>query len=314
MFAWARKRQPLSYRDWYWAASPEARREYDAFGPWVDPVRSESGMPPRFRAAYGEHRDARFLLKVPINADRAQVRPGASLYRHVLAVHDDRLSLLSLADDRIVTRTIAWSDIAAIRSTVNLLRASWSLLTRDGDTVTLDYNAVSSRRLDAVTDFIRDRLMPDASRPNVEAEGGSIAVADHFYHGMLLAVRRSSVPRSVVPLHFEPQGRPCRSDENRRRLSTGLLILDATDELIIIDRGMAWRRYFHPTYAARSTYIPYAKLTAFALAAPSSGSGARFHTLTLTIDRQTIVQPCLIAPDRVAACLAARGVPQRAGQ
>ena len=311
MFAWnGNGRRPA---DWYWAASPEARREYDAFGPWVDAVRSEAEMPPRFRAAYADHRDAHFLLKVPINADRSEVRPGASLYRHVLAVHDDRLSLLRLAEGSIATRTIRWSDIAAIRSTVNLLAANWSLLTRDGDAVTLDYNTVSSHRLDRVTEFIRDQLTPGAARPNEEGEGGSIAVADLFFQNMLNAVR-GSIPRPVTPIHFEPRDRPCRDERNRRRLSTGLMILDATDELIIVDRGTPARRYFHPTYAARSTYIPYAGLTAFALAAPPPDGKARFHTLTLTIDRQTIVQPCLMSPDRVAACLAEHGIPRRAGQ
>ena len=53
------------------------------------------------------------------------------------------------------------------------------------------------------------------------------------------------------------------------------MILDATDELIIIDRG-TWpvRRYFHPTYAARSTYIPYAGLTAFCDCSPAARGGA----------------------------------------
>ena len=313
MFAWATKRRAAGDRDWYWAASPEARREYDAFGPWVDAVRSEAEMPPRFRAAYAEHRAAHFLLKVPINADRSQVRPGASLYRQVLAVHDDRLSLLRLAEGRIATRTIRWSDIAAVRSYTNLLLASWSLLLRDGDVITVDYNTVSSHRLDRVTDFIRDQLTPTAERPNEEGEGGSIAVADLFFQNMFNAVRRST-PRPVVPIHFEPRDRPCRDERGHRRLATGLMILDATDELIIIDRGLAVRRYFRPTYAARLTYIPYAALTGFSLAAPPPDGKVRFHTLTLTIDRQTIVQPCLVSPDRVAACLAEHGIPRGAGQ
>ncbi len=313
MFAWATKRRAAGDRDWYWAASPEARREYDAFGPWVDAVRSEAEMPPRFRAAYAEHRDAHFLLKVPINADRSQVRPGASLYRYVLAVHDDRLSLLRLTDGSIATRTIRWSDIAAIRSTVNLLLASWTLLLRDGDAIALDYNTVSSHRLDRVTDFIRDQLTPTAERPNEEEESGSIAVADLFFQNMFNTVRRST-PRPVTPLHFEPRDRPCRDERGRRRLATGLLILDATDELIIVDREAPVRRYFRPTYAARLTYIPYAAMTAFSLAAPPPDGKARFHALTLTIDRLTIVQPCLLFPDRVAVCLAEHGVPQRVGQ
>ncbi len=306
MFAWM-KRAPE--RDWYWAATPEARREYDAFGPWIDPVRSEGDMPPRFRAAYGAHRDARFLLKVPIKADRVQVRPGWNLYRMVVAVHDDGVSLLTLADGRIAERSVAWSDIAAIRSAINLLAANWSLMLRDGDTVTVDYNTVSSRRLDAVTGFIRDRLTPDAERPNTASEGVALAVADLFFQNMLRVVQ-GSLPRPVMPLHFEPRDRPCRNQANRRRLSTGVLMLDTGEELVIVDRGEETRRYLHPTYAARLTYVPFANLTGFSLQAPSPGRGARFHRLRLVIDRQVIDQPCLASPDRVVAALAARGVPQ----
>ena len=312
MFAWARRRQPAPSRDWYWAASPEDRREYDAFGPWIDAVRSAAEMPPRFRDAYREHRDARFLLKVPIGADRLSVRPGMDLYRLVLAVYDDRLSLLQQAGEQIVTRTIRWDDVAAIRSTINLLAAKWSLLLRSGDALSFDYNSVSSRRLDKVTDFIRDRLSPGADRPNAEPEGASVAVADHFYQNMLIAVR-SGIPRSVVPLHFEPQGRFCRDRKNRRRLSTGLMILDATEELVIVDRGTPFRRIFLPTYAARVTFIPYAGLDAFALRAPSPERRVRTHVLTLAIGRQTIDQPCFVSPDRVVACLADHGIPQLAG-
>lgn len=304
----ARKRQPET--DWYWAASPEDRKEYDAFGPWVDAVRSAADMPPCFRAAYGQHRDARFLLKVPIAADRQEVRPGMNLYRQVLAVHDDRIAVLWVEGGTIVTRTISWSDIAAIRSATNLLRANWTLLLGNGETIAVDYNAVSTRRLDAVTEFVRERLVPDAERPNA-GDASSVAVADYFFQSMLFAVR-NSLPRQVTPLHFEPRDRLCRDWHNRPGLSTGLMILDAGDELIVVDRGAAVRRVFHPTYAAGLTYMPYRRLTGFALLPPPAGRG-RFRTLRLVLDRLTIDRPCLVAPDRVVAHLAARGVPQAAG-
>lgn len=308
---WARRQPASGHRDWYWAASPEDRREYDAFGPWVDAIRSEAEMPPRFRAAYGEQRSARFLLKVPVNADRSQVRPGMSLYRQVLAVHDDRLDLLRPAAGGILTRSVGWSEIAAVRSMANLLAAEWALLLTSGETISVAYNAVSSRRLEVVTDFIRDRLLPGAGRANATGEDGAVAVADLFFQNMLNAVRRTT-PRPVTPVHFEPRDRPCRDDRNRRRLTTGQLILDASEELVIVDRETATRRYFHPTYAARVTYVRYAALSAFAVLPPSPGGG-RFHRLRLAIDRQTIDQPCRLAPERVVACLAAHGVPQVAG-
>ena len=310
MFARARK-QPAAERDWYWTASPEDRREYDAFGPWVDAVRSEADMPPRFRAAYAAHRDARFLFKVPIRAERREVRPGWDLYRQVLAVHDDRLDLLSLSAGAIATRTILWTEVGAIRTMTNLLAAEWSLLTRDGAAVTVDYNTVSARRFDALSGFVRGKLAPGGGRA-AEPAGAAVTVADLFFRNMFNAARNRT-PRPVVPIHFEPQGRFCRDEKNRRRLSTGLLILDATDELVIVDRGLPVRHYFFPTYAARLTFIPFAALTGFGLVAPPSASKGHFHRLTLAVDRQRIVQSCLAWPQRVVACLSERGIPQTAG-
>ena len=309
MYPWAGKRQPVPYRDWHRAASAEERTEYDAFGPWIDPIRGESEMPRRFRDAYAEHRDARFLLKVPIGADRLQVRPGMDLYKMVLAVHDDRLSLIRLVENEVAQRTIGWNDVAAIRSHTNLLFANWSLLLRDGGTISFDYSAVSSRRLDKVTDFIRAQLTRRLARTDVGPLGASVAVADLFFQNMLMAVRASSTG-PVVPIHFEPRDRPCRTAENRRRLTTGLLILEAPDEIIIVDRELPFRRRFHPTYAARTTFIPTAMLTSFSLVPPPPESRLRFHQLRLVIDRQTIDQPCLVSPDRVMACLARHGVSQ----
>lgn len=79
MFEAFLKRRPIEPANWYHAASPEDRREYDAFGPWILEVRDEAGMPRRFRPAYPRVQDARFLLKVPCDADRRAVRPGMDL-------------------------------------------------------------------------------------------------------------------------------------------------------------------------------------------------------------------------------------------
>lgn len=309
MLAWARRR-PDRYEDWYWGASPEDRREYDAFGPWVDLVRNEEEMPARFRSAYDEHREARFLLKVPINADRRDVRPGMALYRQVVAVHDDHLSVLSVIEGKLTTRTITWGEVVAIRSMTNLLSANWSLLLAGGETLTIEYNSVSSRRLDAVTSFVRDRVTPGVVRSGgALPAGANVAIADLFFQNMLLSARAVTA-KPAAPVHFEPRDRPCRTSENRRRLTTGLLVLDTPGELMIIDRGEPARRFFHPTYAARTTFIPYKRLSAFAVVPPPPGK-AGFHALRLFMDRQVIDQPCLGEPFDVIAVLAEHGMAQK---
>lgn len=293
-------------------ATPEDWREYDAFGPWVDPVRSLEEMPPRFRSVYAEHEKARFLLKVPVDAERLDLRPGMSLYRQVLAVHEDRLCLMHLDETgEVACRSIGWEAVAAVESGVNLLVARWSLLLRSGEAVSLSYKAVSARRLDTVGEFIRDRLISGSgrrgSRHVAEPDSSPEAIPDLFYRGLFIAVRNAEVG-PVRPLHFEPRDRVCRDDDNRFRLSTGVLVLDTRNELIIADRGAATRRFFHPTYASRFVYLPFGRIDTFALVPPPVSGKRRFYRLILRIDRQEIVVRCLVPPDAVLARLAERGV------
>ncbi|MEJ2037173.1 MAG: MarR family transcriptional regulator, partial [Maritimibacter sp.] len=60
---------------WYYAASDEDRREYDAYGPWVVEVKSEADMPPRFRSFYEADKSANLLLKLPRREERRELRP-----------------------------------------------------------------------------------------------------------------------------------------------------------------------------------------------------------------------------------------------
>ncbi len=305
MVEWAKRR--MRETDWYWQASEADRREYDAFGPWIDPVRSEAEMPPRFRAVYAEHKSAHCLLKVPIRAERENVRPGMDLYRMVIAVHDDRISFLQPAEDYVVTRSIAWEEIAAVRNSENLMIAGFSLLLKSGDTFDIEFSAVSIQRLEQVTDYIRNRLTHFTDRAIAETKGISVPVIDHFYKGMQIAVH-NRVRGRVTPLHFEPSGRFCRDRDDRRRLSTGLLVLDTGDELVIVDRGAPSRRFFHPTYQVRLTFVPYVRLSSFSFVPPPREDGRHFHGLALHSGDQTIDQSCLMAPDEIMACLNAHGI------
>lgn len=300
--------RPVESGDWRRLASEEDLREYDAFGPWIYDVKAERDTPKRFRAACERHRGARFLLKVPCSLDRRDARPGMDLYLAMLAVHDDGISLMRLADQGVAERDVVWSEVAAVESYVNLLMGRWTLLLRDGSTFVVDYNAVSSRLLDDVTSFVRPRIIAPAERSRAVRPGPALEIADYFFRNQLFAKRRGSP--GVAPIHLEPKDRLCRDKSNRLRLSNGVMILDAPDELIIVNRGKPARRFFEPNYAGDSIFVPYAGLTSFSLVAPRPGRAPRFHQLTLRLDRQAIRQPCLVAPEEVVMRLTERGVPQ----
>ncbi len=304
MFALARTPPPA--RDWYFTASPEARKEYDAFGPWIGVVTKREDLPPRFRAAWPEIRDARFVLKLPIRADRRDVRPGMDLYDMVLAIGEDGATVLKLTRDDTARRELGWDSVAGISIFTDLLYGCWTLLLRDGDTISATYNTVSAHHFATLGDFIRQKLSPDVPRPEQGPDTSPVPIKDLFYRNQARTVRTTSGGRARV-LHSEPLGRWCRDDRNRRRLSTGLLVLDAGDALVAIDRGVPTRGFFQPSYAARQVFVPYRRLTGFAFT-PGQPDRRGFAHLTLYADGQAVPLACLEFPEEIMAHLSRHGV------
>jgi hypothetical protein len=306
--AWGRRR-PVERDDWRRSASEEDLREYDAFGPWIYEIKDERDAPKRFRAACGRHYGARFLLKVPRNVERRDVRPGMDLYEAVLAVHDHGASLMRLTDESVVTQDLAWSDVAALESYKDLLYSRLTLMLRGGGAFALEYSTVSSGLMRKVTDFVRSQWVRHGEALRPVGSDPVVTIADLVFQNELEDKRRRG-PQPVAPIHAEPANRYCRDAANRRRLSTGVMFLDAPDELIIVNRGEPTRRFFEARYAVNCLFVPYAGVTSFALMRPPAGRPRRFHELTLRVDKQVLRQSCLVAPERVLARLAAHGVPQ----
>jgi hypothetical protein len=307
--AWGLRR-PVESHDWRRSASVDELREYDAFGPWIYNVKAERDTPERFRAACEGHRSARFLLKVPREIERRDAHPGMDLYIAMLAVHDHGASFMRLTGDGVTVQDLVWDEVAALQSHTNLLYARWTLMLRDGGAFGLDYNAVSSDLMDKVTDFVRSHWVRHGEAPHVHESDPVVTIGDHYFRYQLSAKQRSG-PQPVVAIHVEPRDRFCRDAANHRRLSTGVMFMDAPDELIIVNRGRPTRRFFFESpYAANCIFIPYAGLTSFTLVRAPVDRPGRFCELALRLDKQVIRQSCLVAPERVLARLAARHVAQ----
>jgi hypothetical protein len=230
------------------------------------------------------------------------------LYVAVLAVHDDGLSLMRLTDEGVVSQDVVWSQVAALESHKDLLYSRWTLMLRDGGAFVLEYNTVSAGLMGQVTDFVRLRWIRHDEPTRALASDSVVTVTDRYFRNALTD-QRGRGPQPVEPIHFEPAGRYCR-DANWLAFSTGVMFLDAPDELIIVNRDKPTRRFFEAVDAVSCVFIPYAGLTSFALVRPPTGRGTRFHQLRLTLDKQVVQQSCLVEPVRVLARLAAYGVPQ----
>lgn len=301
--------------NWYHAASPEDRREYDAFGPWIYDVTSEEEMPPRFRSFYQEHRDAALLLKVPRNGERRQLRPGMDLYVAVLAIHDESLTLIQfdLESQQMDQTHVTWDQVVGIACVENLLLGNWILYLADGNRITLDFNSVSAALIDKATDFIRVRIRGEQMAQREMGTNALPTRKDMFFRSQLERAKRRG-PAPAIPLHFEPQNKACRNENNRRRRSTGMLTLSLPEELLLIDRQSPTRRRTEAWYVARQTFIPYDRISAFAIDDRAKDSDRYFYKLQFQLDQQVINRFCLSRPDHIIAALTDRGIPERKAQ
>ncbi len=282
--------------NWYHAATPEDRREYDGFGPWLSEVKSEADMPPRFLAFYREHKDAKFFFKVPRNADRRQLRPGMDLYEAVLAVHEHGIFIAKLDAGGVSTRQSNWDHIAAVGSYGDRLQGIWSAYLKDGSRASVTFNKVSSELMDQVTDFARGHLVGPSRDITTTADPVEITDSDLFFGSALLEIRRRG-RGPFTPIHFEPQGKPCTGEDGKKAETTGVLLLDSPEELAIVNREQPSHRRGEAWHASNDIFIPYERLTHVSLIPAPNGSTGEFHTLVLRLDGQAIEQPCLTVPE-----------------
>lgn len=285
---------------WRDAADPDDLREYDAFGPWMYPVRSEVEMPRRFRSFYPELASAELLLKIPRDFDRAQVRPGNDLYHGVLAVFEDRVCLLHAAQPSagvVQRRDVRFAEVVGISAYVNLLQATWTLLLRDGTRIEVPHSSTSHDLIDKATTLVRGRIA-GAERPLPLDE--PLQPTDHLFKNRVSQWARTL--SAAVPLQLDARNVPCRSSgRGWLRLSTGAMILCTPTELVIVNRGEATRPVFLPNYAVGTVELPWDRLETFTVRPPAKWSS--FHELVLRSGGMEFVQPCLSAPDALAAQL-----------
>lgn len=241
---------PVPTTDWYRDATPEARREYDEFGPWVLAIRSETDMPPRFRPWFSAHEGAPFLVKVPRDVERRHLRPGEDLYRAVIAVHEDHLCCLSLEEGVVTEQNIPLSEIEALHHSEVLLWGQLRLWLLGGGEWSLSYNTVSSPVMIPLVDFLRRTMAP--ARPLAQLP--PVLVEDYFFSALAGEHLRRDAANQLVFCEAPAAlpGAPSR----RPRYTGGLLVLDNGSELTFLTQGTGGRRTRRAELGRHALHLP----------------------------------------------------------
>lgn len=86
-------------------------QEQYSFGPWLVVVDSKELIPPQ----YTEYEDlilqAEFCIKVPVNKDRGDLRPGMLMYKELVLLNDTLITILTYNERKILKEDINISDI-----------------------------------------------------------------------------------------------------------------------------------------------------------------------------------------------------------
>jgi hypothetical protein len=258
--------------DWYQAASPEQRSEYDAFGPWMATVGAEAELPRRFRPYWSEVSSASLLLKVPQDVERRHARPGDDLYRAVLAVFDDRLSVLSLAGGQVSRRTVWHGQIGAIGHGTLLLAGELVLTLTDAPPFTFVYNTSSAPVMQQLVDHIR-RLVPKGIAASMDPPP-RVAPPKHFYLRGQYEAWGHRTP-GHVPVFAEEPG--------PRRLPPGLLVFASADEASFVSLKGAARAKPGSPYGSSTVHVFRHAVTAVAGEPAEHEKGRRRGLWTLRL-------------------------------
>ena len=259
------RRRPVVADDWYERAKPDELREYNAFGPWIYEVQEREDMPVRCLPWYSELENAFYVLKIPVNRDRRDARPGQDLYRAVVAIDAGRLVLLTLGvSGKVDCREVPFAEIEGLRNFHVLLHADFAFYLKDGTELTFSYNAVSLPLVERVLDFLSAKISgqpPDA----VVVAGPKVPVVDHYFQH-LVREHQFRHPGSRVVFCEEPG---IRYRQNRRRSrSLGLLVLKTATEWLFLDRGSAVGPPSQSSYAGSATWVPSSVSPVFELSEP----------------------------------------------
>jgi len=145
--------------------------EYDAFGPWIDEVRTQYEVPRLFTLHPIDFATTRLVLKVPRNIARRDAHPTMDLYDHLIIAGENELTLLSRDGTTMRSTAMRYDRIAAISDAVSLLDAELTIVGSDGKTVRFAYNGSGNgaivRLIELLRALVNPTVVPDSTSPEL---------------------------------------------------------------------------------------------------------------------------------------------------
>jgi hypothetical protein len=235
--------------------------EYDAFGPWVYEIDDKHPMPQNFKGHIDLTRNAKMMIKIPVNEERRKMRPDMVLYDQIVCVHDSHLELYRYAQGEITVKQIPYAEMEAIETDVSLLRGIVRFYTTTG-IHTFRYNNVSEEIISKLTSMLRERIatpIEDLQIPRRPSDD------DLTYFTMEIWKRIKKLDGNIHIVAYQPETAISRSHQSLfvkiigklfSSLLPDALFMHNTKELVVISRAGRIRYSSSNHYNYSLSYFP----------------------------------------------------------
>jgi len=132
-------------------------KEYAAFGPWVYEIDEEHEIPPVFKKHFKQENNHAVLLKIPINMERRNLKPGMHMYDYVIGAYSDYVFIMQRNGNDVISKKVYYSEIAAIENSIDILRGNL-VIYLNSESYCIVYNAVSKDIIDKLVEVVRRNM------------------------------------------------------------------------------------------------------------------------------------------------------------
>ncbi len=243
-------------------------KEYDSFGPWIYEISEEYPLPEQFKQYIRTNEEALFSIKIPRKIERKKAHPGMPLYDYVVNLYKDDIHILKREDDGIIGASYLYKSIECIQNRENLLNGNLRIIMSD-IVYDLPYNTVSVNIILSMVEIIRQKYTDIASFPMSENSIVDISKRNlSFYFNGVVNDKRNRNPEFKILVYQEESSvgfwetgfiRKLQHRVFGKKLLESLHLSDGR-ELIILSRGLPFRRRGQAVYGKETFYVPIRKI------------------------------------------------------
>lgn len=241
------------------------QREYDTFGPWVVEIKKEVQVPQQFDKFAEIILNADLSFKIPVVAERRDLKPGMLLYHTVVSATGNSLIILHFEDGSLGRREIDLQHLQYFQSTKAILLGELALVSASQSSV-IAFNAVKQEQMEKLERHIRGHYCNPELKIDLDKIVEPVHEKSFLYKALLAAEAKKERLKIIayqpsIKLHGEylPVLKKLLKVSEEYSLEDTLFVTNGS-ELIVISRIKNLKEPQQPNYGYRYTYIPLVKI------------------------------------------------------